>query len=117
MSDETKSVPPEKGTTSQPESVVARAADKAVKSAKAVHAWSASRLVDDWKQGWKWISTWVFGLFFAVPIAWLNSPTLQSAIPPKWMSIIAPAIAVIGFLGRMYKQGKKEIAEKESAQK
>lgn len=73
------------------------------------------KLVDDWKQAWKWISIWCLALTGAVSATW-------DSLPLEWrtvllenssVSIIFKAISIlsaIGIIGRLVKQGKDDAA-------
>lgn len=62
------------------------------------------KLVTDWRNWWKWHSTYVFGVLGIFPIVWLNSADLQAMLPPSLVSKVAPVIAGLGFFLRLRKQ-------------
>lgn len=65
------------------------------------------KLVNDWRNWWKWHSTWVFGVLAVFPAVWLASPELQALLPPTWVSAAAPIVAVVGFVVRLRAQAIK----------
>jgi hypothetical protein len=65
------------------------------------------KLVNDWRDWWKWHSTYVFGLLAVLPEVWLSSPDLQALLPLWLVARIAPFIGFIGFALRIRAQGQK----------
>lgn len=67
------------------------------------------KLVDDWKQGWKWVSTQSMGAAIAFLTTWALMPEdLKAHVPPDIAAIIAVILLVLGFIGRFLKQGAPE---------
>jgi hypothetical protein len=62
------------------------------------------KLVDDWRDWWKWHSTYFYAVLAALPEVWLSSPDLQALLPLRLVGYIAPVIAALGFFLRMRKQ-------------
>lgn len=66
------------------------------------------RLVEDWKQAWKWLSINCMALAAAVQGAWLYIPEdMRQSIPNKYITGVTFALMVLGVLGRLVRQGKK----------
>ncbi|OTG68293.1 hypothetical protein B9T25_06320 [Acinetobacter sp. ANC 4470] len=66
---------------------------------------SKSLVVHNWKDSWKWISNWAFGLvmFFAVtPIP----PELLAVLPEQFRFYVIAWIAFCGMVGRYLNQSK-----------
>ena len=67
------------------------------------------QLTDDWKQCWKWFSSWALTLAGAIPAVWVElPPDLKDAIPPGTMSTITAVVAGCGLIGRVVQQGPKD---------
>ncbi len=68
------------------------------------------KLVDNWKQAWKWFSMWAFGVIAAIPTVWLSLPEDTKKMIPdsweKWIFVGIAAVSVIGGAGRVIDQGK-----------
>lgn len=63
------------------------------------------KLVDDWKQSYKWWSVWVAGIISAAPAAWLMLPSdLKMHVPDAWMPYIAAGMFAAFFLARVLDQ-------------
>lgn len=63
------------------------------------------RLVDDWKEAWRWHSTQAMAIAAALPFAWQELPEdLKASIPSEWMPYITAAILFAGLLGRVRDQ-------------
>lgn len=65
------------------------------------------KLVDDWRNWWKWHSTYFYAVIAALPEIWLQSSDLQAMLPVHLVAKIAPFIAGLGFFLRIRKQVKK----------
>ena len=67
--------------------------------------------VPDWRDAKRWYSTWAFFLIAlseALEALWGWLPhDLKSHIPVEWMPKIVLAVAIVGLLGRLVKQGDK----------
>ena len=68
------------------------------------------KLVDNWKDGWKWLSVHALVILAAVPLIWMQIPTewKAAAIPQSsmvWVAV-AVAVAVCGIIARLFKEGK-----------
>lgn len=67
-----------------------------------------SRLVADWRDGWKWYSTRSTAIVLALPVAWNAIPSgFQDAIPGGVVTCMA-AVAMIGQVGRFIDQPVSE---------
>jgi hypothetical protein len=64
-------------------------------------------IVPDWKHSWKWISQNCFIIAGALSMSWASLGSLQSAIPPQYVTGIAGVICVLGFIGRLIDQAPK----------
>ena len=63
------------------------------------------KLVDNWKNCWRWFSTQAMVLAGAIQGAWLFVPDdLRSTIPPHWLQGITIALMCMGVAGRLVKQ-------------
>lgn len=66
------------------------------------------KLVEDWKQAWKWISTNCMMLAAAIQGAWVYIPQdLRSSLPEWGISITTIALLIFGIAGRLIKQESK----------
>lgn len=66
------------------------------------------RLIPEWKKSWKFFSQWCFTAASALTLSWASLGTLQASIPPQYVTLIAGAITVLGFFGRLIDQSKPE---------
>jgi hypothetical protein len=66
----------------------------------------AMKLVDDWKDLWKWSSTHVAALAAVAPAVWVGMPRdIKDAIPAEYMPYIAGAMFFAAFVvARVRKQ-------------
>ena len=63
------------------------------------------KLVDDWKDFWKWHSTQILAILAAMPVVWAQlPPDLKAAIPDEYLPYIASLVALSGILARVKKQ-------------
>ena len=67
------------------------------------------RLIDNWKEAWRWASVRCMALTVAVLGTWQAIPDdLKVGIPQGWIHAIAAALLVLGMLGRILDlSGKK----------
>lgn len=64
------------------------------------------KLVENWKQGWKWISTNAMAINMMLLSSWMAMPdTFQQAMPVEVLLYIAITLLVLGFIGRFVDQG------------
>ncbi|MEC5321599.1 hypothetical protein VSX61_22185 [Brenneria populi subsp. brevivirga] len=65
------------------------------------------QLIDEWKQCWRWFSSWALIIAGAIPSVWVELPSdLKSAIPVDIMSTVTTVVAACGLIGRVVQQGK-----------
>lgn len=66
------------------------------------------KLVDNAKDGWKWISTWALAAEVALLGTWAKMPeTFQNTFSENTLATAGIVIAVVGFVGRFIDQGTK----------
>ncbi|CAH0198087.1 hypothetical protein SRABI106_01465 [Rahnella aquatilis] len=66
------------------------------------------RLVENWKQCWKWFSIHALLIAGVLPSVWATlPPDLKAYIPPSIMGLITAVVAVSGVVGRLTDQSKK----------
>lgn len=67
------------------------------------------RLIPDWRRAWRYFSVQADVLAVAVSGAWLAVPDdLRAAVPHQWLAIAALALAALGIIGRLIKQGESD---------
>lgn len=65
------------------------------------------KLVDEWKQCWKWLSVHCMTLGAAIQGAWLYIPEdMKQSMPPQLVTVVTIALLALGVFGRLIKQGK-----------
>jgi hypothetical protein len=63
------------------------------------------RLVDDWRECWRWISFNCMTVAAALQGAWVYVPEdMRQSIPPELVSIITVLLLTLGIVGRLLKQ-------------
>jgi len=63
------------------------------------------KLVHDWKQVWRWHSTWIAGLLAAIPVAWVAMPPdLKRSVPDEWLPAISGIVFLAFIVGRLRAQ-------------
>jgi len=63
------------------------------------------KLVDDWKDFWKWYSTWVITFLAMLPTMWMQIPDEYKAmIPEQYMGYIGVTLAIGSVLSRLRDQ-------------
>lgn len=66
------------------------------------------KLVDDWKDAWKWISVNCMVLAGVVQTAWISIPDdLRSTMPSYIVHALTIGLLLMGVAGRLIKQGEK----------
>ena len=66
------------------------------------------KLVDNAKDGWKWVSTWCFAAEIALLTTWEKLPNVfKESFSEGWVLTLGVVIAVVGILGRFIDQGRK----------
>lgn len=64
------------------------------------------KLVENWKEGWKWISTNSMVLVITILSSWGAMPeAFQQAVPLPVLMWVAVAVLVLGVIGRFVDQG------------
>lgn len=72
------------------------------------------RLVQDWRNWWRWHSTKALVLLGLLPTIWLEMPAEWKAmLPASWLQSASFIIMLIGILLRMTKQ--KSLADQNTA--
>lgn len=67
------------------------------------------KLVNNWKEFWKWYSIRIFGVIALFPVVWSSlPPDVKSLMPTSWGPWILTTIAVCGIIGRIVDQGTKD---------
>jgi len=70
-------------------------------------------LIDDWKRSWKWLSMQAMVLSIAIQSIWLGMPDeIKSNMSKKLVNIVTISILVLGAIGRLVKQPRKERVSK-----
>jgi hypothetical protein len=69
------------------------------------------KIVDEWRQAWKWFSVWAMGIPATVAAVWLAIPEQWQAIflqnvTPKQIVWAVLVILGLGIAGRLVKQDK-----------
>jgi hypothetical protein len=63
------------------------------------------KLVEDWKDVWRWYSTWIGAAIAAVPFVWIELPQdLKDYVPVGWEPYIMAGMFVFMVLGRIKDQ-------------
>jgi uncharacterized integral membrane protein len=66
------------------------------------------KLVENWKQCWKWFSVQILAVLMVLPIVWATLPSdVKDWVPHDWQIPIVMALALAGIVGRIIDQGKK----------
>ncbi|QDX29542.1 DUF7940 domain-containing protein [Dickeya poaceiphila] len=66
------------------------------------------KIIEDWKQAWRWFSVHALAISGAIPAMWVSLPDeFKTAIPAGAMSIITAVVAVAGIVGRVIQQGQQ----------
>lgn len=67
------------------------------------------RLIDDWRQAWRWFSVQAGAVVVLLPVAWEALPDETKAlIPDAWLPWIVSAVGVAVVIGRLIPQGKRQ---------
>jgi len=63
------------------------------------------KLVPDWKESWRWFSTWSLAAIAAVPPVWASLPEEIKEMMPVWLDPwLFTALALGGIVGRLVDQ-------------
>lgn len=66
------------------------------------------KLVDDWRQAWRWISINSMTLAGSMQLTWINIPDdLRQGFDPILINYLTVGLLVLGIVGRLVKQGEK----------
>lgn len=64
------------------------------------------RLVDDWRQGARWISVQAMAIAGAIQGAWMFIPAdMKASIPAPAVTYLTLALLAVGIVGRFIQQG------------
>lgn len=63
-----------------------------------------SKLLDDWKQGWRWFSVQAMILAAALQGVWCTLDASQKAALEPYQTKITMAILILGVIGRLVRQ-------------
>jgi hypothetical protein len=63
------------------------------------------KVVDNWRQGWKWFSTWAMLLIVYLTLNPLP-PEVMALLPPELQQKMVAVIALAGFVLRFISQSK-----------
>lgn len=67
------------------------------------------KLVDDWRQGWRWFSVQAMVVAGAIQGAWLFIPgDMKASIPDTWVKALTLTLLVLGIAGRLVQQAPQE---------
>ncbi len=65
------------------------------------------RLVEDWKQAWRWFSVQALAAVALLPVVWPTLPKeVTDWVPAEWRPYIIVALAIGGIAGRLIDQKK-----------
>jgi protein-S-isoprenylcysteine O-methyltransferase Ste14 len=65
------------------------------------------KLVDNWKQAWRWFSIQALALVALLPVVWPQLPPQVTAwVPEAWRPWVVVIIAIGGIAGRLIDQNK-----------
>lgn len=66
------------------------------------------KLVNDWKQAWRWISVNCMIIAGAIQAAWMSiSDDMKAVIPHNMVEYVTIALLLFGVVGRLVKQEPK----------
>lgn len=70
------------------------------------------KLIDDWRQAYRFVSMQCMALAVALQGAWeVMPPPLKDRLPDGWVTGISIALLVLGMVGRLVKQGGSDADE------
>lgn len=75
-----------------------------------------SRLISDWRQGWKFYSTWFFATLAVMPDVYnalLAAGLLSADVMPETAAWIVRLVAIAGIVSRFISQAKPDAAKPE----
>ncbi|MEH6413884.1 DUF7940 domain-containing protein [Pseudomonas sp. CGJS7] len=63
------------------------------------------KLIDNWRQAWRYLSVQAMALAIALQGVWINLPDdLRAHIPDKIALSVTAGILVLGLIGRLFQQ-------------
>lgn len=63
------------------------------------------KLVENWKEAWRWFSVQALAALLVLPLVWTSLPAdLKSSIPDSWDKWIVILVAGAGLVGRLIDQ-------------
>lgn len=66
------------------------------------------KLVEDWKQCWRWLSIRGLAILIVIPPTWAAlPPDVKAFVPTGWEPWVLTAVAVATAVGRLIPQGEK----------
>lgn len=69
------------------------------------------RLVDNWKEAWRWMSVNCMVIAASIQGAWVYIPEdMRDSIPPWIVSAITIGLLILGIIGRLLKPRKRKNA-------
>lgn len=65
------------------------------------------KLVEDWKNAWRWFSVQALAAILVIPVVWASLPNdVKGFLPSSWEPWVLTTIAACGILGRIVDQKK-----------
>lgn len=63
------------------------------------------KLIEDWKDAWRWFSIWAGTVGSAMAATYaVMYEQLKETIPPQWMAALTAAVFIAGMVGRIIDQ-------------
>ncbi len=63
------------------------------------------KLVDDYRQAWRWLSVQALAAIALLPLVWTDlPPDVKAMLPEGWRPWVLVALALAGILGRLKAQ-------------
>lgn len=67
------------------------------------------KLVENWREAWRWHSAQALAVLALLPVVWTElPPEAQALVPEEWRPYVLAALALAGLVGRLQKQGARE---------
>lgn len=65
------------------------------------------KLVENWRNAWKWFSVQALAALTVLPMVWLGLPAdVKAYVPPKYGLIVVILLGLAGVIGRVVDQNK-----------
>lgn len=65
------------------------------------------KLVDDWKQAWRWFSVQALAIIAVLPLVWMSLPAdVKNYLPDSLEPWLLVVLAIGGIVGRIVDQNK-----------